>query len=285
MEIRKPFIHPEVMQSPVKVEDTQALIKKGGAQILPRLLIVEDNPDVATYLASLLQEHYQLLYADNGLDGVKVAKESIPDIIISDVMMPLMDGYELCEQLKKDIATSHIPIILLTAKSHLEDRLEGLAQGADAYLTKPFNRDELKIRLKKLIEIRKQMQNKYGTDLLNIQLHKAENKEESFLNQLRNVVLDRIDDHELSTSDLGKAVFLSDSQVNRKLKALTLMTPSEFIRSIRLEHALVLLKTTDHTITQIAFEVGFNQPAYFTRRFQERYSVSPTEARKGGIPL
>ncbi|MEO0340040.1 MAG: ATP-binding protein, partial [Bacteroidota bacterium] len=281
--IWKPFIHPEILQTPIKIEPADALIKEGGAKILPRLLIVEDNPDVATYLASLLQEHYQLQYASNGLDGVKIAKESVPDIIISDIMMPVMDGYELCKQLKEDLATSHIPIILLTAKTHVEDRLEGLKLGADAYLTKPFNREELKIRLKKLIDIRKQMQNKYGTDLLNIQLLKDDDKEESFLNQLRRLVLERIDDKELSTSDLGRAVFLSDSQVNRKLKALTLMTPSEFIRSIRLEHALVLLKTTDRSITQIAYEVGFNQPAYFTRRFQEKYKVSPTEARKGGI--
>ncbi len=281
--IWKPFIHPEILQEPLRFEQSEAIIEEGGGQVLPKLLIVEDNPDVATYIASLLQGHYQLQYAKNGAEGLSVAQQTIPDIIISDVMMPIMDGYELCKRLKEDMATSHIPIVMLTAKSHVEDRLEGLKLGADAYLTKPFNRDELKIRLKKLIELRKQMQNKYGTDLLNIQLHKEENKEESFLNQLRRLVLNRIDDQDLSTADLGKAVFLSDSQVNRKLKALTLMTPSAFIRSIRLEHALVLLKTTDMSITQIAYEVGFNQPAYFTRRFQEKYKVSPSEARKGDV--
>ena len=249
----------------------------------PSLLIIEDNRDVVTYIESLLKKDYHIEIARDGQEGIEKALAIVPDIIISDVMMPGKDGYEVCETLKSDERTSHIPIILLTAKASVDDRLEGLRGGADAYLVKPFHKEELFVRLEKLIELRRSLQEKNtGAAFFsrNIAEKKALSLEELFLQKLIKLVEERLDDPELSVNDLCRAVRRSNTQVNRKLKALTGKTPSQFIRSIRLQKAIELLKTTDLNISEIAYQVGFNDPNYFSRSFSEEFGVSPNAIRK-----
>jgi signal transduction histidine kinase/DNA-binding response OmpR family regulator/ligand-binding sensor domain-containing protein len=249
----------------------------------PSLLIIEDNQDVVTYIESLLQKDYQIDIARNGQEGIDKALELIPDIIISDVMMPEKDGFEVCQTLKNDERSSHIPIILLTAKAATEDRIEGLQGGADAYLTKPFNKQELFVRLEKLLELRKALQARYSSmeSLLKKRAPQAESSmDDVFLKKLVDVVLDRLDDLDLGVVDLCRAAHLSNSHVNRKLKALTGKTPSQFIRSIRLQKAMELLQTTDLNISEIAYDVGFSNPNYFSRSFSEEFGFPPNVIRK-----
>ncbi|MDF1699158.1 MAG: ATP-binding protein [Saprospiraceae bacterium] len=251
----------------------------------PSLLIIEDNRDVVTYIESILKKDYNIEIARNGQEGIDKALEMIPDIIISDVMMPEKNGYEVCQALKTDERSSHIPIILLTAKSTAEDRIEGLKEGADAYLTKPFNKEELFIRLKKLVEIRKSLQDRYaGQSLFSKPVHIKKGTElsldERFLQKLIKVVEDRLDDPDLAVVHLCRTAQLSNTQVNRKLKALTGKTPSQFIRSIRLQKARDLLQTTDFNVSEIAYKVGFNDPNYFSRSFSEEFGHPPNAIRK-----
>ncbi|NRB53920.1 MAG: response regulator [Saprospiraceae bacterium] len=249
----------------------------------PVVLIIEDNEDIIVYLEALLQADYQVEKAMNGTLGIEKAIEIIPDIIISDVMMPEKDGYEVCKELKKDERTSHIPIILLTAKASTEDRIEGLKEGADAYLTKPFNKEELFVRLERLVSLRKTLQATYsGKDhfVRQVMANAKPNLEDRFLKKLIKVVQDRIDDPELSVNHLCKAAKLSNTQVNRKLKALTNKTPSQFIRSIRLQKALELLENSDLNISEIAYDVGFSDPNYFSRSFSEEFGFAPSKVRK-----
>ncbi|MCB0554220.1 MAG: response regulator [Phaeodactylibacter sp.] len=247
----------------------------------PILLIVEDNPDVVTYIQSILDTLYITYVASNGRAGLEQAVTLIPDIIISDVMMPEMDGYELCDALKRDERTSHVPVILLTARTADEDRLAGLKRGADAYLTKPFNKEELLVRLKNLVEVRRLLQERYAQ--LAMEESPSDRKpdiEDAFLQKLRLAVEAALNDQDLSVTALGPAVNLSQAQVYRKLKALTGKTPSQFIRSIRLQKAVELLETTSQNISEIAYQVGFNDPNYFTRTFHQEFGKAPSEFRK-----
>lgn len=260
-----------------------SLITEPTTSELPTLLVIEDNRDVVTYIESLLENDYSILIARNGQEGIEKAIETIPDIIISDVMMPEKNGYEVCQFLKNDERTSHIPIILLTAKATTEARIEGLKGGADAYLTKPFNKKELFIRLEQLITLRKSLQERYANipAILSFNSKKKEpSLDELFLQKLTKVVEDRLDDPSLAVVHLCQAANLSNMQVNRKLKALTGKTPSRFIRSIRLQAAMNLLKTTDLNISEIAYDVGFSDPNYFSRTFSEEFGFAPNVIRK-----
>ncbi|MEN0004583.1 MAG: DNA-binding response regulator, partial [Bacteroidota bacterium] len=199
------------------------------------------------------------------------------------VMMPRMDGLTLCETLKTDDRTSHIPIILLTAKATIASRLEGLEKGADAYLAKPFQREELLLRLDKLVELRKRLQkhfNATGTLLEAIRDNKEPTPDQRFVQTLLRLIKQRLDDPDLSVVDLCRAVKRSNTQVNRKLKALTGKTPSQFIRFVRLQHALELLKTSDLNISEIAYQVGFSNANYFSRAFSEEFGTAPSGVRK-----
>lgn len=246
----------------------------------PIALLVDDNPDIITYIESCIKPNYRILSANDGQAGIDIALEHIPDIIISDVMMPKKDGFELCHTLKTDPRTSHIPIILLTAKSAADDRVTGLQKGADAYLTKPFHKEELKVRLDKLVELRRQLQERYSGLSQNPISTKEPTPEEIFLSDLYKVVNERMGDPDLGVVDLCRAVHLSHTQVYRKLKALTDKTPSQFIRAIRLQKGLELLKTTHDPVSAIAYDVGFNDPNYFSRMFQETYGQTPSSVRE-----
>lgn len=243
----------------------------------PQLLIVEDNPDVAQYLVSCLEEMYQLRLASNGQEGIDLALELVPDIIISDVMMPIKDGFELCDTLKQDERTSHIPIVLLTAKADDESRLSGLQKGADAYLAKPFNKEELFVRLNKLLELRLHLQKKYGSleePLLNKTL------EDDFITRIREEIEKNIDDEFFGITELCQSIGMSRAQLHRKLKALTGKSTSHYVRSIRLHHAKAILLKTDLNIAQVAFEVGFSDPKYFSRVFNEEFGQTPKAFRE-----
>jgi len=245
----------------------------------PQLLIIEDHPDVVLYLKACLEEHYSCYVARNGLEGVEMAKELIPDIIISDVMMPKMDGFEVCAQLKTNSKTSHIPILLLTAKATVEDRIEGLSQGADAYLVKPFNKEELLVRMKQLIALRKQLQERYsGSQFLtdpNIASH-----EKDFLSQLIEIIHTHLSDEDFQIAHLCRAAGMSRTQLHRKIKALTAKSTSVFIKKIKLERAKMLLKTTDKSVSEIAYSIGYKYPNHFSTDFKNEYGTAPQENRE-----
>lgn len=276
---RKGPAFPEHWQGPIP-EDGQSEPVYQDAES-PILLLVEDNPDVVVYIRTILESEYTLFFARNGKEGLALAVEHVPDIIISDVMMPQMDGFELCLRLKQDERTSHIPIILLTARTTDEDKIAGLQKGADAYLTKPFNKQELLVRIEKLIEKQQQLKAFFSAGLPeNTKQEEDVAIESAFLMKLRKLVEADIGNQNLTVSGLCEAAHLSHAQVYRKLKALTGKTPSQFLRSIRLEKAMELLNSTDMNISQIAFEVGFNDPNYFSRSFQAKFGVAPSSVRK-----
>jgi signal transduction histidine kinase/AraC-like DNA-binding protein len=246
---------------------------------LPQLLIVEDNPDVAQYLVACLEGLFDLRLARDGQKGMDIALEEVPDIIISDVMMPLKNGYELCETLKTDERTSHIPIILLTAKGDQESLVSGLKKGADAYLVKPFDKEELIVRLNKLLELRARLQQKYASleePVMRVSL------EDEFMNNVRDTIETNIEDEFFGIEELCRAIGMSRAQLHRKLKALTGLSTSHYIRSIRLHKAKAVLKQTDLNISQVAYEVGFSDPKYFSRVFTQAYGRTPMAFRNEG---
>jgi signal transduction histidine kinase/ligand-binding sensor domain-containing protein/DNA-binding response OmpR family regulator len=245
------------------------------------ILIVEDNADVREYIKDSLGNDFQIEEASNGEQGVRKAEDIVPDLIISDIMMPKMDGNELTRILKNDEKTSHIPIILLTAKSEQASRLEGLETGADDYLTKPFDTKELRIRIKNLINIRKKLQEKYSKgDYVPVKREeekKLSNLEEQFMYKVMGVIEDHISEEEFSIDQFGKEVGMSSVQIYRKLKALTGKSPSLYIRSIRLVRAKRMIEEQKGNISEIAYSVGFGSPSYFTRCFKEEYGYTPSD--------
>lgn len=267
------------------VPDFESLPKKPD-QIVgnkPQVLVVEDNAGVVTYIRSLLQNDYHIQVAINGQEGIDMALEHIPDLIISDVMMPEKNGYEVCATLKNDERTSHIPIIMLTAKADITSKIEGIEMGAEAYLSKPFEKMELLTRVRKLLELRKNLQARYSNGNLQIEVEpnaiKLPTIENRFLQKLQTAVEDRLNDSELSIPELCKAVHLSHTQLYRKLKALTGKTPSQFIRTVRLNKAMILIKESDLNISEIAYDVGFSDPNYFARMFKQEFGKSASEVR------
>lgn len=247
----------------------------------PRLLIVEDNLSIVEYLKTLLNAHYQIDTAFDGQAGLEQALKQIPDLIISDVMMPRKDGFELCETLKKDQRTSHIPIILLTAKADVESRLAGLERGADAYLAKPFNQKELFIRLEKLLALRRRLQKRYQTfETLPTTKNDAFKQEDAFILAVKQKIEAQLSNENFGIQALCKSVGMSRSQLHLKLKALTNKSTSHFIRSVRLYKAKELLQTSNLNITQVSFEVGFKDANYFTRTFTKEFGASPKSFRK-----
>lgn len=252
---------------------------------LPLLLLVEDNADVVAYTASCLP-NYQLIVGRNGQEGLELAVERTPDLIISDVMMPIMDGFELCQHLKSDERTSHIPIIMLTAKSDMESKLKGLEHGADAYLAKPFHKEELLVRIKKLLELRQQLQQVYlktagfSAQIISDELSQPEITEDAFVKKVREIVETNFHDPNFNVEQLCKEVFLSESQLQRKLDALTGCPPNRFIRNIRLKKSQEMLKNKDMTVSAVAFECGFNDPGYFAKVFKQEFGMKPLDYQK-----
>lgn len=240
-------------------------------------LIVEDNLDVVHYITACLRGHFTLIIARNGQEGIDLATEHVPDIIVSDVMMPVMDGFEMCDMLKHDLRTSHIPILLLTARADVESRITGLRKGADAYLAKPFDRNELTALLDNLIENRRKLHSRYAQLTPEAVVIPEEVMEDEFIGRFRSFVESNLDDEDLDVNVLCRALAISRAQLHRKIKALTGQSTSALVRSIRLMKAKELLLRPDLNITQVAYEVGFRYPEYFTRAFGEEFGMSPSQ--------
>ena len=242
------------------------------------ILIVEDNQDVRTFIRQYLEPDYAVAEAVNGRDGFEKAAAAIPDLIICDVMMPELDGYELCHALKNDERTSHIPIILLTAMGGEENKLQGLQTGADDYLTKPFSSKELLARVENLIAQRRKLRERFSREIV---LKPSEiaitSTDERFLNRVKEAVEKNLGDEEFSVEDLGREVGMSRVQLHRKLKALTGQSTGEFILSMRLQRAVDLLNQNAGTVSEIAYLVGFNTPNYFAKCFRKQFGCSPSE--------
>ncbi len=249
---------------------------------LPVLLIIEDSVDVTYYLQVCLEDQYQIVTCANGQEGVERAYELIPDVIISDVMMPKMDGFEVCKRIKTDVRTNHIPIILLTARATMEDKLLGLDQGADAYLIKPFEKAELLLRLNKLMEIRQTLQKKYSSSLLNSQSSPKgrQTPVDEFMKKIEDAIIQGLQNENFSVNELAAVVHLSRSHVHRKIKVLTGMSTAIYIRKVRLQKAKELLEATNFSISEIAYQVGFKSPVYFSQVFKETFGDSPRKLRK-----
>ncbi len=243
------------------------------------ILIVEDNVDLQNYLASILSKQYSVSIAKDGVEGLESACDQIPDLIISDVMMPRMNGIDLLEKIKNNERTSHIPIILLTAKADLESRLKGLKIGADDYLAKPFVVEELFIRIANLLSLRKKLAAKYLGSLSqnSTKVATEPSLDEKFLQKAKMVVERNISDSLFSVESLAEEMHLSRAQLFRKLKAISGLPPNEFINDIRLLRAAEMIKGKVDTLTQISYSVGFNEPSYFAKRFKKKFGMTPRE--------
>lgn len=259
-------------------EPKQPQLEKEYQDDLPVLLIIEDNDDILNFLISILENDYNIQWAKDGNEGKLKAEKIIPDLIISDIMMPGKDGITLSYELKENELTNHIPIILLTAKAEIEDKMEGLKAGADAYLVKPFRKEELMIRLEKLNQLRKDLRNKYSQIEL-LAEPKLEPVEYSFLNRINDVIDQNIDNEQFSVEELADQLFISRMQLHRKLKAITDKSASHYIRAFRLIKAKPLLHDLSRSISEIAFEVGFSDPNYFSKSFLKEFGINPSDYR------
>ncbi|MEO0731243.1 MAG: ATP-binding protein [Bacteroidota bacterium] len=251
----------------------------------PTILLVEDNYDVRQYLRACLTDNFKLLVAVNGQQGVEQAISVIPDIIISDVMMPVKDGYTLARELRADERTSHIPIILLTAKADLDSRLAGISQGVDAYLAKPFHPRELRLRLHKLLEQRARLRTHYlGLSPDGPPTEAPMEAEDEFVRKVKSAILERLDDAELDVPALSRTLGMSRSQLQRKLTALTGLSANRFLRHVRLEKARELLSDPANTVAEIAFATGYRDPSYFGRVFKKETGMTPVAWREERTP-
>ena len=262
------------------------MLKQDDTDELPNILIIDDNADMRRYLRTLLANNYYVMEADDGQNGLRLARESVPDLIVSDVMMPVMDGLELCQQLKEDFITSHIPVILLTARSTEAQQMEGYEHGADAYLTKPFKAELLLSRISNLLKSRQQLRQYFG-DQSSAALPAGEDakpvklttQNSLFMDSLKEAVRNNMSNPNLKMDDLGEQLGISRVQLYRKVKVLTGLSPIELLRQMRLERGKVLLNSTTKTVAEIAFEVGFGTPSYFTSCFKKQYGKLPMEYR------
>lgn len=244
----------------------------------PTVLIVEDNEDMRQFIRYILSDSYNLIEAENGEEGFEVAKKHLPDVVISDVMMPKTDGFDLCQLLKTNVATNHIPVILLTAYALDEQKQVGFESGADAYISKPFNVRLLKTRVRKLIENRKKIRESFSNFLLNETKQETLGKvEQQFITDFTQYVENSIANPELNIDEIADALGLSRSNLYRKIKSLTNYSPNELIRTIRVKYAKQLLNSKAKSISEVAYEVGFSSPSYFAKCFKDFYNESPTE--------
>jgi signal transduction histidine kinase/DNA-binding response OmpR family regulator len=270
----------EEEKNEIETKEAKDAIKPGedGAHEKDIILVVEDSADVREYIRGSLEPNYTVAEAKDGEEGINKAKEIIPDLIISDVMMPGIDGFELCRVLKKDVLTSHIPVILLTAKAADEDVLEGLETGADDYITKPFNTKILCARIKNLIDLRRQLQQNLKREMT-LQPVKTSVSEvdKEFFKDMHHVIEKNLSESDFNVEQMGKKLYMSRATLYRKIMALTGETPTEYIRTYRLKRGAELLKSNYGTVLEVALEVGFSSSAYFTKCFKDKFHQLPSE--------
>ena len=265
------------------IEETQE--NEVSSSDKPILLVVEDNPDICDYIAESFSDHFEVKTAANGKLGKESALKEIPDIIVSDIMMPVMDGNEMCRELKKDVRTSHIPIILLTAKDSLSDKEEGYQMGADSYLTKPFSASLLHSRIENLLQSRRNLAKHFSTNaaisnkaaVITESLNKLDNE---FIHKINQLIEERLSSDKIDISYLSDKMCMSNSTLYRKMKALTGLSTNEYVRKIRMKYAEQYLLEGKYNISEIAFKVGINNLFYFRQCFKEEFGCIPSEYLK-----
>lgn len=259
-------------------------IKNNDAEnsLYPSILIVEDNPDISFYISTLLKGKYHLNYASDGKEGIDKAKKYMPDLILTDLMMPGMDGYMLCHEIRQSEILNHIPIVIITAKSSDADRIRGLEEGADAYLIKPFNAEELLVRVEKLLEQRRQLRDKFSKALQEGSAQNVElsSRDRDFLNRLTSIIHSHLADKDLNADFIADKMCMSRTQLNRKIRSIADYTATSYILQIRMEKAKRLLASTEQAIGDIATTCGFEDTSYFTRVFKQMFNVTPSQYRK-----
>ena len=272
----KAAVLPEDLTEHSEISETST----ANEEELPLVLIVEDNADVTHYIGISINHAYRIATASDGKEGIAKAIELIPDVIISDVMMPDTDGYQLCETIKKDERTSHIPVILLTAKADHASRITGLEHGADAYLAKPFHQKELLIQIRNLLSLRAEYQKRYaGTDFSK-PMQAPANPEDAFIRKVRTLIATHLEDDDFDVALLCRLVHVSRAQLHRKLTALTGESTSHLIRTVQLDKARELLSNGQLSVSEVAYRAGFRTPAHFSRVFSESEGVAPSDYRK-----
>lgn len=263
-----------------KFEESQEIkaLDERELEGLPLVLIVEDNKDLRNFVKTTVEEHYKVLTAEDGQKGERMALEHVPDIVITDVMMPKMDGYQLCSNLKKNPKTSHIPIIMLTAKAGQTHKMEGLTQGVDSYLTKPIDIDELHLRMKNLIENREKIWEHFKSlDIILIDDLNLKSLDDKFLQDVTKFIREHMDDEQLNVDDLSREVGFSRSQLHRKLKALTNKSANQLIIEMRLNEARQMLLKKTATVSEAAYAVGYSNLSYFTKSFKDKFGILPSK--------
>ncbi len=267
---------PEV-DSEAEVESLPAALQDSENENI--ILIVDDHKDVRHYIRKHLEEHYKIVESDNGADGLEKASELVPDLVISDVMMPKMNGYEFCAALKTDEKTSHIPVILLTARAGEKDKLAGLETGADDYLTKPFSSKEMLVRVSNLIEQRRKLRQRFMHEggLIQPSEVTVTSVDKAFFEKIISVIEEHMEEEEFGVEMLSLEMNIGRRQLHRKISAITNLSPTGFIRSVRLQRARQLLEQEAGTVSEIAFQTGFNSLSYFSKAFQKQFGMLPSE--------
>jgi signal transduction histidine kinase/DNA-binding response OmpR family regulator len=274
---------PEMLLQSARTEKTMGpknpfQLSKADTRDIPRIMLVEDNDDMRYFLRELLSGHFRLEEAINGKQGLNMAIANPPDLIITDLMMPKMDGITLCKALKNDVHTSHVPIIMLTARAGIENKLEGLETGADDYLLKPFDGSELLVRVKNLILQRQKLRERFINEEVQIDPKKVTvtSIDQKFMERLLNLLETNFSNPDFGPPQMYSSMNMSKSQLHRKVKALTDETPGELLRNFRLKKAAQLISRKGDSVTQVAYQVGFNNLSYFAKCFKALYGVAPS---------
>ncbi|MBN1186203.1 MAG: response regulator [Bacteroidales bacterium] len=270
--------YPEVTHiNPDEIKIDETMIEEDSKSVI---LVVDDNQEIVNYITDCVKDTYTVYSGENGKVGFDVACEKVPDLVIADIMMPVMDGIEMTKNMKKDIRTSHIPVILLTAKGALQDQSEGYNAGADSYITKPFSGNLLKSKLKNILETRKKLSAAYSSkfkdkqELFNESIHQLDKE---FLKKLNSVIEKNLEDEEMNISQIASELFMSHSTLYRKIKALTDLTANEYIRKVRIRVAEQLLLTNQFSISEIMYKIGINSSSYFRQCFKDEFGMNPSE--------
>ncbi len=272
-------VFPEIEKSLSPRAGTEP-IREGHSKLRPTVLLIEDNEDVLLFVKSFLSAEYNLVMAHDGIEGMELATELIPDIIVTDIMMPNKDGLTLCREIRESALLNHIPIILLTARSTLDDQLKGLKYGADAYIRKPFHSGELLVQMETLLGNRHLLKEKYMRSILKNDATPKKDVNMDFLQKATDIVYSEMHNPHFTVVSLAEKLCISSSQLNRKLSAISGYTPSEFMMRLRIECAKKRLALEDKSIGQIAYDCGFYDIAYFSRTFKRFTQLSPSQYRR-----
>jgi YesN/AraC family two-component response regulator len=246
------------------------------------LLLIEDEEDIRNYIIDELSADFNFISAQNGEEGFLIANKVIPDLIITDVMMPVLSGLELCRKLKNQVTTSHIPILILSAKTAVENQIEGLEMGADVYMVKPFSIDHLKAQILRLISFKEANYTQYKNEMALVPKGVSNKLDEEFLRKVMTFIENNLTDSDLSVDQLANCVSLSKVQTYRKIKAISGMSIVEFIRAIRLKKAAQMILEGRLNFSEIAFETGFSTPSYFSKCFHDHFGKTPSEFASAG---